>query len=133
MLIIQGELKPDQQLLSIQSIIAYCLERIELRDEIFCQLIRQTTNNPKVPHPPSPLAFSRFPFHQNALLSRSLTPQPDAQLTGWRFLAICCTCFPPGKLLYKYLLAYIKLNLADSVIGPLARYCMTALRKVCNR
>jgi len=96
------ELKPDQQVLSLQSIIAYCIERIELRDEIFCQLIRQTTNNPK----------------------------PESQLTGWKLLSVCCTCFPPGKLLYKYLLTYLKLNSLDSVVGPTAQYCMNAIKKV---
>ena len=60
-------------------------------------------------------------------------PQPDSQLAGWKLMSVCCTCFPPGKLLYKYLLAYIKLNMNDSVVGPTATYCMGTLKKVISR
>jgi hypothetical protein len=49
---------------------------------------------------------------------------------GWRLLAICCTCFPPGKLLYRYLVAYIKLNLVDPAVGQTAAFCMDVLKKV---
>jgi hypothetical protein len=61
---------------------------------------------------------------------RAHAPQPEAQLIGWRLLAVACTCFPPGKLLYKYLLAYIRLNMPDSVVGLVASYCLEALKKV---
>lgn len=67
--LLKGELKPDQYNLTIQSTIAYGIERSELRDEIFCQLIRQVTNNPK----------------------------EEAIMRGWHFLTLCVIGFPPSK------------------------------------
>ena len=66
---LKGDLKADQTNLIIQSTIAYGIERPELRDEIFCQLIRQVTENPK----------------------------EDAVLKGWHFLTLCTIAFPPSK------------------------------------
>ena len=67
--LLKGELKPEQAILTIQSTIAYGIERSELRDEIFCQLIRQVTDNPR----------------------------DDAVLRGWHFMALCTIAFPPSK------------------------------------
>ena len=66
---LKGDLKADQNNLIIQSTIAYGIERPELRDEIFCQLIRQVTENPK----------------------------EDSVLRGWHFLTLCTIAFPPSK------------------------------------
>ena len=67
--LLRGELKTDQYILVLQSTIAYGIERAELRDEIFCQLIRQVTNNPK----------------------------QDSIMRGWHFLTLCTIAFPPSK------------------------------------
>ena len=67
--LLKGDFKPDQANLTIQSTIAYGIERPELRDEIFCQLIRQITNNPK----------------------------EDGIVAGWHFLTLCVIAFPPSK------------------------------------
>lgn len=66
---LRGDARPDQVHLIIQSTIAYGIDRPELRDEIFCQLIRQVTDNPR----------------------------EDAILRGWHFLTLCVTAFPPSK------------------------------------
>jgi myosin-7 len=97
---LRGELKEALLLQSTQSIIAYCIERPELRDEVYCQLVRQTTNNPK----------------------------PDQQQRGWELLALCSISFPPGKMLYKYLQAFMKVAMADSVVGGMAAWALNSLR-----
>ena len=67
--LLRGDMRQDQYNLTIQSTIAYGIERPELRDEIFCQLIRQVTDNPK----------------------------DESVLKGWHFLALCAIAFPPSK------------------------------------
>ena len=57
----------------IQSIVKQGIERIELRDEILCQLIRQTNDNPD---------------------TSSLT-------LAWLFLCLCTASFSPSKNLHK--------------------------------
>ena len=67
--LLKGDMKSEQYNLTIQSTIAYGIDRPELRDEIFCQVIRQVTENPK----------------------------DDAILRGWHFLTLCTISFPPSK------------------------------------
>lgn len=66
---LRGDMKGDQCNLTIQSTIAYGIDRPELRDEIFCQLIRQISDNPK----------------------------EDAVMRGWHFLTLCTIAFLPSK------------------------------------
>ncbi len=67
--LLKGDLKPEQYNLTIQSTIAYAIERPELRDEVFCQLIRQVTDNPR----------------------------EEAVVRGWHFLTLCTIAFLPSK------------------------------------
>jgi hypothetical protein len=69
----RGELKPEAELQTIQSIVGYGIEREELRDEIFVQCMRQATNNPNA----------------------------DATERVWLLLCLCIVAFQPSKLLYK--------------------------------
>ena len=41
----KGELKEDVAYSVIRSIVSYGIKRVELRDEIYCQLVRQCTSN----------------------------------------------------------------------------------------
>lgn len=71
--LIRGELKPDGELQTIQTIIGSGLEREELRDEIYVQCMRQATNNP------SQESLERI----------------------WLLLCLTVVSFQPSKLLYK--------------------------------
>lgn len=69
----KGDLKTEVEILTIQSIVAEGVERDELKDEIFVQLMRQTNNN----------------------------PVRDACLRLWVLLCLCVIAFHPTKLLQK--------------------------------
>lgn len=77
--LLRGDMKQDQYILTMQSTIAYGIERPELRDEIFCQLIRQVSDNLK----------------------------DESVLRGWHFLALCTIAFPPSKNFNKVCYKYI--------------------------
>ena len=70
---LRDECKDDSMAAVIQSIVKQGIERIELRDEILCQLIRQTNDNPD---------------------TSSLT-------LAWLFLCLCTASFSPSKNLHK--------------------------------
>jgi hypothetical protein len=99
--LLRGDLKQDQYSLTIQSTIAYGIERPELRDEIFCQLIRQVTENPK----------------------------DEAVFRGWHFLALCTIAFLPSKNFNKYLQAFYQLKTDDRIIGRYADFCLKTIRQ----
>ena len=67
--LMRGDIKEEQAILIIQSCIAYGIDRPELRDEIFCQVIRQVTDN----------------------------PSNDSTVRGWHFLTLSTIAFPPSK------------------------------------
>ncbi|XP_077271011.1 unconventional myosin 81F isoform X1 [Temnothorax americanus] len=89
---IRGEMKLDQEIATIQSIIAYGIEREELRDEIYVQCMRQATNNP------------------NAEWAERV----------WLLLCLAIVAFQPSKLLYKYFVSFLRKNLA--LEGKLRQY-----------
>jgi hypothetical protein len=69
----------------------------ELRDEFFCQIIKQTINN----------------------------PSPESTLKGWMLLGILAGAISPSRDFEKYLLSYCESHKEDShSVGEYARYCM---------
>lgn len=99
---LKGDLKPVKSVQLIQSTVAHCLSRPELRDEIFCQLIKQTTNNPKA----------------------------DSAVKAWEILCCLCVSFPPSKILYNYLKVHLSVNQRDSAYGKYATWCSEVIKKV---
>jgi len=99
---LRKELKTELEIPCFQSVVGYCLEQEELRDEIYCQLMRQSTNN----------------------------PNPEEQERAWWMLCVCCSSFPPARHLYKYLLAFIKKYERDQLVGRYAHFAGNALRKI---
>ena len=85
----KGELKLEQEIQVIQAVVGYGIEREELRDEIYVQLMRQCTNNPNVEY-----------------LERL-----------WLIFCLCVVSFPPGKLLHKYVISFLRKNLETTRIN----------------
>eukprot|EP01136_Pigoraptor_vietnamica_P027805 Opistho-1_new@84545 len=78
----------------------------EIRDEIFVQLIKQTTNNKRI----------------------------DSNCQGWILISLCVTMFPPSRNLESYLRNYIQQHYSDAdfKVVTLAKYAMKKLSKVCE-
>ncbi|XP_055908481.1 myosin-I heavy chain isoform X1 [Eupeodes corollae] len=90
---IRGELNAERELQVIQYIIGQGIEREELRDEIFVQCMRQSTNN------------------------------PHSEWTDRVWLLLCLTivAFQPSKLLFRYFVSFLKKNL-ETLDGKLRQY-----------
>nr|XP_018910382.1 PREDICTED: unconventional myosin-VIIa [Bemisia tabaci] len=93
----RGELKPESELSTLQTIIKYALDREELRDELYVQCMRQVTNNPFVEH--------------------------AEQI--WLLLCLCIVAFQPSKALYKYFISFLHKNLQCE--GKLRQYVQWCL------
>ena len=70
---LKDECKDDSMANVIQSIVKQGIERIELRDEILCQLIRQSSDN----------------------------PDDSSLILSWLFMCLCTASFTPSKNLHK--------------------------------
>ncbi|XP_052123144.1 myosin-I heavy chain isoform X1 [Frankliniella occidentalis] len=94
---IRGDLKPEAEISTIQSIIGFGIEREELRDEIFVQCIRQATNN----------------------------PNPEWVERVWLLLCLAIVAFQPSKLLFKYFVCFLKKNLQlDGKMKQYVQWCL---------
>ncbi|XP_055618591.1 unconventional myosin heavy chain 6 isoform X1 [Toxorhynchites rutilus septentrionalis] len=95
---IRGELNTERELQVIQFIIGQGIEREELRDEIFVQCMRQSTNNPSV----------------------------EWTDRVWLLLCLTIVAFQPSKLLFRYFVSFLKKNL-ESLEGKLRQYVQWCL------
>ena len=85
----------------VEKLIRFALKAPEeLRDEIYIQLVKQTTKNPR----------------------------SDSLYKGWSLLAICCSIFPPSDEFACYLSVYLASRMKEaSKVGNYATYSLQAL------
>jgi myosin-7 len=78
-----------------EKILRTCLNSPEeLRDEVFCQVLKQTINN----------------------------PSPESTLKGWMLLGVITGAISPSRDFEKYLLSYCQTHTSDPAIGEYAKY-----------
>lgn len=90
----------------VQTLVAGGLKKELLRDEIYCQILKQVTNNK--------------------------SSKKDSAKRGWDLMAICCSAFPPSEVLLPYLINAFQ-QLADSKDREhtaVAADCIKRLHKV---
>lgn len=74
----------------------------ELRDEVYCQIMKQTNKNPNA----------------------------ESCLRGWQLFAVATGAFPPSAEFHDYLTSYFAEHMDDDgMIGRYARYCLGRVMK----
>lgn len=90
----------------IQWIIERGIAQGGLRDEIYVQICRQLTDNPR----------------------------PESVKKGWQILSVIVTCFPPSKNFESYFKNFLhsNLRLASTEIKELGVYCQNKFDRICK-
>ncbi|KAK4336843.1 hypothetical protein RND71_044166 [Anisodus tanguticus] len=95
------ELKFDSEQRTIQSILTKCIEREELRDELFVQMMRQINNN----------------------------NNREEVVRLWVLIGLSTAAFAPSKLLIKYFVEFLRRNLRkESAIACYAQFSLDNLQ-----
>ncbi|CAG2104359.1 unnamed protein product [Medioppia subpectinata] len=98
---IEGNLKLEAEVRLIQTVIGHGIEREELRDEIFVQLVRQSNGN----------------------------PSRDDTIRVWMMLGLTTAAFQPSKVFAKYFYSYLRKHLRkDASISCYAQFCIDNLQ-----
>ncbi|XP_067935801.1 unconventional myosin-XV-like isoform X1 [Watersipora subatra] len=97
--------EPITELDCVFKILKACHQYPELRDEIYCQLTKQTTNNKSI--------------------------DSNGCLRGWRLLGLLCCWFSCSDILKPFLLTYLQQNASDPsrAYHSAASTCLLAIRK----
>jgi hypothetical protein len=85
----------------IQDIIQMGIDVEPIRDEIYCQLIKQTTKNPK----------------------------PESARLGWEVISLCCGAFLPSEEFQLHLSKYIEDTITANVDQQVTDFANAALKR----
>lgn len=95
------EMKPDAEQRVLQSVLSKCIEREELRDELYVQLMRQITNN----------------------------TNREEIVRLWVLICLATAAFTPSKVLFRYFVEFLRRNLRkESAISCYAQFSLDNLR-----
>lgn len=103
-----------------KEILEKCLESPAVRDETFCQIVKQLSDNPKpfvlflYPfHLPLSIPFylpSALPFPRRSSSSSAFVCNRESLQRGWQMMSLCLEVFPPGSDLENYLEYWLRLH-----------------------
>lgn len=96
-----GENKETETMVHIRAVVTNGLEKLSLRDEIYCQLVKQTHNNLK----------------------------EKCEALMWELMAICCGCFAPCYFLKNLIKYFEDVMQGSGEISSWASYCKDRLLK----
>ncbi|CAH1792132.1 unnamed protein product [Owenia fusiformis] len=99
--ILKSDLKSEHTICTLKHIIGQGINRVELRDEIYCQLLRFTTD----------------------------MPDKGGKHRLWFLMALSVVSFVPSRTLLKYVVCHIKAHMQNQgQIGHYATYCLEHLK-----
>ncbi|XP_028409734.1 pleckstrin homology domain-containing family H member 2-like [Dendronephthya gigantea] len=132
----------DYHVVYAQNALQMCLSHTELREEMYCQLMKQTAKRVHVLSE-SASALERFlaPHSEWLSASRSNSVVSNATIDlrpireyvyeqCWQLLILCCTLFIPRGHVLWFLKAHLeKYSTKETIIGKYARYCKQCLQR----
>ncbi|ESN99629.1 hypothetical protein HELRODRAFT_176799 [Helobdella robusta] len=112
----------------VTQILSSCLEYPELRDEIYCQLVKQTTVN-KSSKPIMTLNF--YGINNIAIANNGINFTSESCQLGWRLLSLYASFFNCSDALHPYLIRYLEETAFDdrSTHYLLAETCLLNVRQ----